>query len=469
VTVDAAPDATTTPDTGTGNEAGTADAGPGTGPDAPADTGGGTETSTAGDAGSDCAPNSQFVQTSFVSLAVTPGTALSQSENDPLPGDAGAAPTGWHFYQIAGAQCRDGSPTGFYVHYGTAQKLFIYLEGGGACSSATFCSHNPSTMNQSFPGGAQSQGQTIGGSLGAFSTTPQQPYLPTAAMGITPAYSPGIFDFTNAANPVKDWSGVYVPYCTGDVHFGTADNVTVPGDGLLPALPNQHFVGHLNLQKFIARLVPTFPSVTQVLLTGASAGGFGAGLNYGMVQDSFGSVPVTVLDDSGPPFRIAYLPACVQQQWRQLWGFDAALPSDCAECFRSDGSGLTDIVLYWHHKYANAKVGLVSTMQDEVMRLFFGSGNNNCATNNATTLSLTGGQTPAAYTAGLQDLVSTYACTGALAAYYIGGSNPNFPNPTFHQHIFRSEFYTADTNDGGITMAQWTANLLAGSLQIVGP
>ncbi len=284
-----------------------------------------------------------------------------------------------------------------------------------------------------------------------------------------PAYSPGIFDFTNAANPVKDWSGVYVPYCTGDVHFGTADNVTVPGDGFLPALTGQHFVGHLNMQKFMARIVPTFPSVTQVLLTGASAGGFGAGLNYGLVQDSFGSIPVTVLDDSGPPFRIQYLPACVQQQWRTLWGFDAALPSDCAECFRSDGSGLTDIVLYWHHKYRNARVGLVSTTQDEVMRLFFGSGDNNCQTNNASQLALTGGQTAAAYTQGLQDLVTTYQCTGALAAYYIGGQNSTFPNPTYHQHIFRQEFYQAVTNDGGITMAQWTSNLLSGNLQVVGP
>jgi hypothetical protein len=461
--VDVAPQPEAAADTGSTADTGSpVDAGPPSdaGPDATVDAGGSS------DAGSDCAPNGQFVQTSFVSLAVPPGAALTKSENDPLPGDAGAAPAGWNFYQITGAQCRDGSPTGIYVHYGTAQKLFIYLEGGGACSSATFCSHNPATMNQSFPGGAPTQGQTIGGSIAAFSTTPQQPYVPTSG------YSPGIFDFTNAANPVKDWSGVYVPYCTGDVHFGTADNVTIPGDGVLPAIPGQHFVGHLNMQRFIARIVPTFPSVTQVLLTGASAGGFGAGLNYGMVQDSFGDVPVTVLDDSGPPFRIGGLPACVQQQWRQLWGFDPALPSDCAECFRSDGSGLTDIVLYWHHKYGSARVGLVSTTQDEVMRLFFASGDNNCASNNATyldTLQIAGGYTGAMYTAGLQDLVTTYACTGALATYTIGGQNAAFPNPTYHQHIFRSEFYTADTNDGGITMAQWTSNLLAGNLQIVGP
>jgi hypothetical protein len=472
---DASTDASSKPETGGGSaDSGTppVDAGADATIDATVDASGGTDSSTSVDAGADCAPNSQYVQTTFVNLAVPPGAPLSQTENDPLPGDGGAAPSGWSFYQISGAQCRDGSPTGFYVHYGTSEKLFIYLEGGGACSSATFCTHNPSTMSQSFPGGAPTQGQTIGGSIAAFSTTPQEPYVPTPASGGNPAYSPGIFDFTNPANPVKDWSGVYVPYCTGDVHFGTADNVTVPGDGVLPALTGQHFVGHLNLQRFIARIVPTFPDVTQVLLTGASAGGFGAGLNYGMVQDSFGSVPVTVLDDSGPPFRIGYLPACVQQQWRQLWGFDAALPSDCAECARSDGSGLTDIVLYWHHKYGNARVGLVSTTQDEVMRLFFASGDNDCATNNATLLDteqLAGGYTGAQYTAGLQDLVSTYACTGALATYYIGGQSSTFPNPTYHQHIFRSEFYTADTNDGGITMAQWTSNLLAGNLQIVGP
>src|SRR5258708_11607647 len=151
-----------------------------------------------------------------------------------------------------------------------------------------------------------------------------------------------------------------------------------------------------------------------------------------MVQDSFGGVRVMFLADSGPPFRIAYLPACVQQQWRQVWGFDAALPSDCSECFRSDGSGLTDIVLYWHHKYANARVGLVSTTQDEVMRLFFASGDNNCQTNDATlldTMQVTGGYTGAMYTAGLQDLVTTYACTAALAAYYIDGANAALPHP----------------------------------------
>ena len=440
-----------------------------------AESGGGDGGMDAGAAA--CAASSMYPQTTFVNLAVAPGAPLSQSENDPIPdGDAGAtSPAGWNFYGKDGALCRDGSPAGFYVHFASpsSDKLFIYLEGGGACDSATFCSHNPANLATVFSGGEATQGQTIGGSLG-FSSTPQEPYVPTPASGLTAATSPGIFDFTQAANPFKSWNGVYVPYCTGDVHFGTVDNVTIPSDGLLAALPNQHFVGHLNLQKFLARIVPTFPNLSQVVLTGASAGGFGAGLNYGMVQDSFGSeIPVTVIDDSGPPFSAQYLPACLQKEWRSLWGFDAALPQDCQECFQSDGSGLTNVVYYWLQKYQSAKVGIVSTVQDEVIRLFFSQGDNSCGSNNATALAagqaLGTDYTGAEYTQGLTDLVTTFQCTGRLATYYIGGTNPNYMHPTYHQHIFRDEFYQAITNDGKTTMAQWATDFVAGQMDVLGP
>ena len=415
-----------------------------------------------------------YPQTKFVELAVTPGTKLTPGQSDAIPGDAGVPQTpGWDFHQ--GGLCRDGSPAGFYVHYSpsNSDKLYIYLEGGGACDSATFCSHNPGNLASVFSGGAATQGQTIIGSL-TFTTAGQVPYTPTPASGATPAYSPGIFDFTNTANPFKDWNAVYVPYCTGDVHFGTKDDVDIPSDGVLADEPHQHFVGGLNLKSYIARIVPTFPNMSQVMLTGASAGGFGAGLNYGMVQDSFGlKIPVVVIDDSGLPFSATYLPACLQKTWRDLWGFDASLPSDCAECNLPDGSGLTNVVYYWLHKYPKAKIGVVTTMQDEVIRLFFSQGENSCASNNATALTLSqalcGGYTCDKYTAGITDLVSTYSCTGRLAAYQIGGTNTAYMNPSFHQHIFRNEFYQAITNDGGITMANWASDFLAGKLEIVGP
>jgi len=116
---------------------------------------------------------------------------------------------------------------------------------------------------------------------------------------------------------------------------------------------------------------------------------------------------------------------------------------------------------------------LVSTSQDEVIRLFFSQGNNNCASDNATWDGLAqllgGGYAGAQYTQGLNDLLSTFQCTGRFAGYLIGGQNVNYLNPTYHQHIFRDEFYKALTNDGGITMAQWTSDFVAGKPTIVGP
>jgi hypothetical protein len=436
---------------------------------------GGLITVNSPDADPSCAPNVKYPQTTFVNLAVPMGSPVTKGQSDAIPADAGAIPAvpGWDFHQ--GGLCRDGSPAGFYVHFSasSSDKLYIYLEGGGACDSATFCSHNPANIQQVFSGGPQTEGQTIAGSTLAFATTGQVPYTPIAASGATAAYSPGIFDFTNTANPFKDWNAVYVPYCTGDVHFGTNNDVDIPGDGVLPDEPHQHFVGHTNLAGYIGRIVPTFPKMSQVLLTGASAGGFAAGLNYGMVQDSFGKTPVVVIDDSGPPFSAMYLPACLQKEWRNLWGFDAALPSDCTECKNADGSGLTDVVYYWLHKYPNAKVGFVSTMQDEVIRLFFSQELNSCGSNNATALTLgqalCGGYTCDMYTAGLNDLLTTFKCTGRLASYYVGGTNTNYMNPSFHQHIFRNEFYQAITNDGSITMAQWASDFISGKLENVGP
>ncbi|HLK36462.1 MAG TPA: pectin acetylesterase-family hydrolase [Polyangiaceae bacterium] len=415
------------------------------------DSGGGEDAEAMGpEAGIDatCPADQQYSQTTFINLAPPMGAALDRNGGDPIPNDAGVPPAGWHFYQPGGAVCRDGSPAGFYVRYTSSTKLMIYLEGGGACDSQHFCDHNPANIDQIFPGGANGQGQTIGGSL-ILTTGLQQPY------------TTGIFDFTNSSNPFNGWNQVYVPYCTGDVFFGTVANAMVPG----MAMPQQ-FVGYRNMQKFIGRIVPTFPGLDQVVLAGASAGGFGAGLNYGMVQDAFGSVPVSVIDDSGPPFSLTYLPACLQKEWRDLWGFDAALPSDCAECSASDGSGLTNIVYYWRHKYAQARVGLVSSMDDQVIELFFAQGINNCATNDPNLLVIGGlfsdGGTVypnSMFESGLMDLRNTFACTGALATYYINGSN--------HQHIFRDEFF--QPLSGGVTMATWATNLVHGTMTQIGP
>jgi hypothetical protein len=384
----------------------------------------------------------------FMNLAPALGAPLDGKGTTLSP----AAPSGWIWYPIDGAICRDGSGTGFYVRAGTMDKLLIYLEGGGACSSPGFCSYNPANVNQILNG----DGQTVGGSIGGAVAGRQQPG------------SAGIFDVTQAANPFKDWSQIYIPYCTGDVHFGTRKNVMLSG-----VSTPQQFVGYANMQKFISRIVPSFKDkVSRVVLTGASAGGFGALLNYSMVQDAFGSVLVTVLDDSGPSFpdNAKSMPVCLQKNWRTLWGFDGAFPPDCTECRQADGGGLDLLGKFLFRKHPNATIGVVSSMQDEVIRLFYSSGLKDCsgfASADPTTITL-GQADPTVYmpgqdyTDGLNGLRMQSVSTGKFATYYLSGANI-----TFHQHIWRQRFF--DAAAGSESIAAWTTNLLAGKIEQIGP
>ncbi len=123
--------------------------------------------------------------------------------------------------------------------------------------------------------------------------------------------SGGIFDRHDTTNPLRDYSFVFIPYCTGDVHAGNNPVGSVSG-----VSGRQEFVGYRNLDVFLRRLVPTFTRATQVLLTGSSAGGFGALMNAHHVARAFKGIPVTVLDDSGPGMPSTVVPTCLQQQWR---------------------------------------------------------------------------------------------------------------------------------------------------------
>jgi hypothetical protein len=252
-------------------------------------------------------------------------------------------------------------------------------------------------------------------------------------------WTEGIFDASRPENPVRDWSMVYVPYCTGDTHAGTRTNAAVPG----LAQPQQ-FVGYRNMTAFLARIIPTFESAAKVLLTGASAGGVGAAANFNQTQDGFGHVPVVLLDDSGPIFSDEYFSVCLQRHMRELWGLDGSLPPDCPECFPADGGSLGAAASFLEKKYPNATAGVVSSLEDSVMRFFFSWGENDCHV--AT-------YAKGRYTRALVDMRDHHGFDPAhFGTFFFAGKR--------HTHVFRERFYTETV--GGTTMAQWTSDLIAG-------
>ena len=119
----------------------------------------------------------------------------------------------WQFVPVQGAMCRDGSATGFGVSANPASKnLMIYLEGGGACFNALTCGLNAKSFSES-----DFNACVTGSSAASCATSPS-----IAGGGA------GIFDRTDATNPMADWNFVYVPFCTGDVHAGDKTNARSP-------------------------------------------------------------------------------------------------------------------------------------------------------------------------------------------------------------------------------------------------
>lgn len=382
----------------------------------------------------------------FVDMAPPLGTALPAST-------AGQ----WVFQPVPDSKCRDGSAAGFwYKRSGKSKNLLFYLEGGGVCFNPQLCSLNAKNLKERIYGDVFPPPPNA--------SDPMTIRLVTSSSNFEP-YTTGIFDTTSTLNPVRDWNMVFVPYCTGDVYGGTLSDVTVPGD---TSGTKQQFVGYLNMQKFLARIVPTFKDASKVLLTGTSAGGFGAGLNFNQTQDAFkkvGSAEVTAVLDSAVILNDTFLDPCLQKQWRELWGLNGALPWDCAACQRPDGSGFWQLIFYSSQKYPNARLGVVSGIHDSIMRLFLALGENHCQ--NPPLL-----MPDTKYADALADLraqIAAYPDGVRFASYYIGGgAAPNgIPYDTVHQWLWQDRVY--EKLAGGKTIAAWLGLLLNGQATTVGP
>ena len=197
----------------------------------------------------------------------------------------------WTWIEIEGTSCAFSGTAGFAINpTARSTKLLVALEGGGACFSEGDCD------------ASRLEG------IDAFDLTSNLPEL-------------RLFDRDAASNPFADYSFVFVPYCTGDFHSG--DHVTEWGAS---------HVGFANMRAFLDRIVPTFCDAEHVVLTGFSAGGFGATFNYPQVHEAFGSTAVDLVDDSGPYMQPPWMSSAMQAMFDAGWGFRANMPADCTDC-----------------------------------------------------------------------------------------------------------------------------------------
>lgn len=204
----------------------------------------------------------------------------------------------WEKHELPGTLCGNNSQYKFWSNFSnTSDNLVVVLEPGGACWDYDSCA-----------------GKTM---LGAANPNG----LPDDHYSLAPFISP-FLNRGDDTSPSIDWNYVYVPYCTGDVHTGNAVadyEATDNSDGF-----EFHHDGHHDMEEVTAWIDSQFTHVPKMLVTGCSAGGVGALVNYHMLRNGVHAADKGyLLDDSGPVFPSSGYSGLMHKKIRSAWNLDS--------------------------------------------------------------------------------------------------------------------------------------------------
>ncbi len=242
----------------------------------------------------------------------------------------------WTWVEVEGAVCADGSPTGLAVNPGPegSTDVLVFLMGGGACWDWVTCN------------------AAVTASRGPYGATQFDEERRRRLEG-------SVLDRTVEGSPFGGATLVFIPYCTGDVHWGDAERDY-----------GWEHRGARNLGLDAAWITTHLPAPGKLVVSGSSAGGFGSLLAHDLLRSSWPDAKGYLVDDSGPPFVGGDVILALRAAWFLSWGLDGTLDRLCEDdaCF----GDLSQAVVELAEKYPDDRIALLSTREDLVIRSFFG-------------------------------------------------------------------------------------------------
>lgn len=228
-----------------------------------------------------------LVLATLASFAARPALAAA-------PAGSGAKPEGWvqitpgplrvkgHTFNPTCSAAPGTTPTySFWFRQGTADGLVVFFNGGGACWSDGTCDKPRMAGSQAMFGGEKAESV----------------YKSELLPGDGPTRMGGILDSTNPRNPVRDWSVLFVSYRTGDVHSGSnTAHYRNPDTGQPFTIEHR---GWDNMQVIAEWLRANVPEPSRLLVSGSSAGAYGAATHYATLRALCPRARAVFLGDSG--------------------------------------------------------------------------------------------------------------------------------------------------------------------------
>ena len=168
---------------------------------------------------------------------------------------------------LPGCECTDGKTAKLFLWPGSDKDLVISFNGGGCALKPDDCKY-PMEFQ-------------------AFALNQQKLYTANAEE----IYEFGFyFDEDNGihapmeANPFASWSKAIIPYVSADFHTGTGDFSYTDRQGNDRIL---HFNGYKNFLKIMEQIKKRWPAPERIVITGSSAGSFGASALAGKIVEMY--------------------------------------------------------------------------------------------------------------------------------------------------------------------------------------
>lgn len=173
---------------------------------------------------------------------------------------------GWSKIEPGGeTACAHDTPYAYWVRPGARNDLMVYFQGGGGCWNADTC---------------RDTGQEFNGFYDSQVTNRDSPDVRA-----------GMLDLSNPENPFKDYTWVYVPVCTGDIHWG--DNVYTYKDDV-----TIHFKGFVNASAALQWAYDNVSKPDSIFVTGCSAGSTGSIMHAPYIIEHYADTAVYQMGDS---------------------------------------------------------------------------------------------------------------------------------------------------------------------------
>ncbi len=166
-----------------------------------------------------------------------------------------------------GARCGNGSPYKIFVNLSpNTRNIQVFMEPGGVCFNYEQCA-GKTAWGAFNPEGVPDNYTSL------LSYTNGKLNVSTTGALESPIYQ-RIPLTTNQRLKMQDWTTIYMPYCSGDVHLGDNTKVYTSADG--QATRVQHYSGVQNVMATLGWARTNLPRPAQVFLHGQSAGSVGS-------------------------------------------------------------------------------------------------------------------------------------------------------------------------------------------------